>query len=161
MENLGLNVHSFIINTLVFGVFFVLMHFLVLKKLGGILAQREAKLMEADKRAEATKHALVQAQEEFATIIANAKLEAQTIVAQSKHQASAQTKALLAQAQTDAESIIAKAQGVLAVERAKMLAQFNATLETAIKEALTTVLAAQASKIDFDPQVLQEVPPQL
>ncbi|MFA5776239.1 MAG: ATP synthase F0 subunit B [Patescibacteria group bacterium] len=157
MENLGLNLQSFIINTLVFGVFFVLMHFLVLKKIGAVITKREAKLMEADKRSEETKHALEKAKEEFAKIIENAKEESHKIVNDSKHQANDQAKKILEKAQIDAGEIIVKAQGVLTVEKEKMLADFRENLEKSVKESLTIILSSQADKIDFDAKVLEEV----
>lgn len=156
MENLGLNLQSFIINTLVFGAFFVLMHFLVLKKIGGVIAQREAKMQEADKRAEEAKHALEKAQGEFNKIIDQAKKEAQKIVGDSKGVANDQTKKILEKAQLDAGEIVAKAQGVLAVEKEKMLANFRASLEKSVKESLTAILTNQADRIDFDADVLKE-----
>lgn len=157
MANLGLNLQSFIINTLIFGAFFVLMHFLVLKKLGGIIAQRESKYLEADKKSEKATHALEKAQVEFAKIIENAKTESQKIVADSKHQANDQTKKILEKAQIDAGEIIVKAQGVLAVEKEKMLVDFKESLEKSVKISLTAILASQADKIDFDAKILEEV----
>jgi len=157
MENLGLNLQSFIINSLVFGAFFVLMHFLVLKKIGGVIAQREAKLAEADRKTEEAAHAMEKANEEFAKIIENAKKESQSIVTDSKHQAGDQAKKILEKAQIDASEIIAKAQGVLSVEKEKMLTDFKESLEKSVKEALTTILSSQVHKIDFDAKVLEEV----
>lgn len=157
MENLGLNLQSFIINTAVFLAFFTLMHFLVLKKIGGVITQREAKMQEADKRAEEAKGALQKAQSEFDTIVAQAKSQAQEIVAQSKSQANDQAKKILENAQIDAGEIIVKAQGVLMVEKEKMLVDFKSSLEKAVKESLTQILASQADKIDFDAEVLKEV----
>lgn len=157
MENLGLNLQSFIINTLVFLGFFVFMHFLVLKKIGGVIAQREAKMQEADRRAEEAKEALQRAQSEFDNIVAQAKSHAQEIIVQSKSQANDQAKKILEKAQIDAGEIIAKAQGVLAVEKEKMLADFRSSLEKAVKEALTQILTSQAEKIDFDADILKEV----
>lgn len=161
MENLGLNLQSFIINTLVFCAFFVLMHFLVLKKIGGVIAEREARLTEADRKSEEARHSLQKAKEEFAKIIENAKTESQKIVSDSKHQANEQTKKILEKAQIDAGEIIVKAQGVLAVEKEKMLNDFRENLEKAVKEALTTILTSQADKIDFDVDVLKEIPKKL
>jgi len=157
MANLGLNLQSFIINTLIFGAFFVLMHFLVLKKLGGIIAQREAKYLEADQKSQEAGYTLEKAQIEFAKIIENAQAESQKIVADSKHQATDQTKKILEKAQIDAGEIIVKAQGVLAVEKEKMLVDFRENLEKSVKASLTTILASQADKIDFDAKVLEEV----
>lgn len=157
MENLGLNLQSFVINTLVFLAFFVLMHFLVLKKIGGVIAEREAKMLEADKRAEEAKHALDKAKVEFDKVIAQAKEQAEQIVTDSKSQANDQTKKILEKAQIDAGEIILKAQGVLAVEKEKMLVDFRASLEKAVKESLTAILSSQADKIDFDAKVLEEV----
>ncbi len=157
MENLGLNLQSFVINTLVFLAFFVLMHFLVLKKIGGVIAEREAKMLEADKRAEEAKHALDKAKVEFDKVIAQAKEQAEQIVTDSKSQANDQTKKILEKAQIDAGEIILKAQGVLAIEKEKMLVDFRASLEKAVKESVTAILSSQADKIDFDAKVLEEV----
>jgi F-type H+-transporting ATPase subunit b len=157
MENLGLNLQSFVINSLVFGAFFVLMHFLVLKKIGGVIAQREAKLAEADKRTDEAKHAVEKAHEEFAKIIERAKEDSQHIVNDSKQQANNQAKKILEKAQIDASEIISKAQGVLLIEKEKMLSDFKESLEKSVREALTAILSTQADKIDFDAKVLEEV----
>ncbi len=157
MENLGLNLQSFVINTAVFLVFFALMHFFVLKKIGGVIAQREAKMQEADRRAEEAKLVLQRAQVEFDAIVSQAKKQAQEIVAQSKSQANEQAKRIIEKAQIDAGEIIVKAQGILAVEKEKMLADFKSSLEKAVKEALTQILASQAEKIDLDVEALKEV----
>ncbi len=156
MENLGLNLQSFIINTIVFVTFFVLMHFLVLKKLGGVIAQREAKMQEADRRADDAKHTLEKAKVEFTKIVMEAKADAQKIVGDSKNQANEQAKKILDRAQIDAGEIIVKAQGVLDVEKNKLLADFRLSLEKAVKESLTAILANQADKIDFDTNMLKE-----
>lgn len=156
MENLGLNLQSFIINTVIFTVFFLLMHFLVLKKIGGVISAREAKMMEADKRAEEAKHALEKAKVEFDRIIQEAKVQSQKMVENSKHQANDQTKKILEKAQIDAGEIIVKAQGVLEVEKEKMLVEFRENLEKSVKDSLKTILGAQADKIDFDVNVLKE-----
>lgn len=157
MENLGLNLQSFVINTAVFLLFFLLMHFLVLKKIGKVIIQREAKMQEADRRTDEAKHALEKAKGEFDKIVQEARVEAQKIVGDSKSQANDQTKKILQKAQIDAGEIILKAQGVLAVEKEKMLVDFRASLEKAVKESLTTILTSQADKIEFDTKVLEEV----
>lgn len=157
MENLGLNLQSFIINTLVFLGFFGLMHLFVLKKIGGVISEREERLMEADKRAEETKHKLERAKQEFDKIIASAKEESQKIVANSKHQANIQTQKILEKSQIDAGEIIYKAQGFLAVEKEKMLAEFKDDLERSVKESLKTILSSQADKIEFDVDTLEKV----
>lgn len=157
MGNLGLNLQSFIINTAVFLGFFIFMHFLVLKKLGGVIVERQSKMQEADRRADETKHALERARSEFDKVIQEAKIEAQCIVGESKKQANDQAKKILERAQIDAGEIIIKAQGVLVVEKEKMLAEFRESLEKAVKESLTIVLTSQADKIDFDAHMLREV----
>lgn len=157
MEKLGFNIQSFVINTTVFLAFFVLMHFLVLKKIGGVIAQRKTKMQEADKRAEEARLLLQKAQNNFDNIIAQAKKQAEQIVAQSKSQANDQAKKIIEKAQIDASEIIAKAQGVLAVEKEKMLSDFRSELEKAVKESLTQILADQAEKIDFDAYALKEI----
>jgi F-type H+-transporting ATPase subunit b len=156
MENLGLNLQSFIINTLVFAAFFALMHFLVLKKIGAIIIQREAKYTEADRKSEEAKQTLAKAETEFAKIIENAKMESQKLINDSKHQAGDQAKKILEKAQLDAGEIISKAQGVLAVEKEKMLVSFKESLEKSVKESLTAILTSQADKIEFDSKVLEE-----
>lgn len=156
MENLGLNLQSFVINTLVFLAFFILMHFLVLKKIGRLIAEREARILETDKRAEETKVALANAQKEFDRIVEDAKKEAQKIADDSKSMADEQTKKILEKAQLDAEEIIEKAQSVLAVEKERMLADFKASMEKSVKSALTDILASQADRIDFDADMLKE-----
>lgn len=133
------------------------MHFLVLKKIGGVITQRQAKYLEADKKSEEATHTLENAKVEFAKIIENAKEESQNIINDSKHQSNEQAKKIMDRALIDAGEIIIKAQGVLAVEKEKMLADFKSTLEKSVRESLVLILSSQSDKIEFDAKMLEEV----
>lgn len=155
MENLGINLTSFLINTAIFCVFFLAMHFLVLKKVGGIVVQRQKKYQEAEEQTVKAEAVLTEAKAEFDRIIGQAKEQTKNISAEAKEEASFEAEEIIKKAQRQAEEIIEKAQGVLTVEREKLTADFNLRLEKSVKSSLGVLLADQADKIEFDEKVLQ------
>lgn len=134
----------------------IILHFLVLKPLRKLMAEREEKitggLLDAKKNAELLKAT----KSEYEKIIADARAEAHLLFQEGKKEAEQKKNEMLESAKIDVENMIASGKRTLENEKVKMVDEAKKEIVSLVVRATEKLLNDEASD-DFDKKVIKEI----
>lgn len=137
---MGINIVNLSINLILFIVFFLMLHKLVLKKLGETLAERKKTISEGLENYTKSKEILVKVDNEKNEIVLNAKAEAEEIIRQSKKSAEVMAREILKKADEEVKAMRNKMDVVLEAQKQRLDEEYKLRYESDLKLALENIL---------------------
>jgi F0F1-type ATP synthase membrane subunit b/b' len=140
MDALGINVINMVINLILFGAFFAIIHKVVGKKLSEVLTERQKIVAQSLDQSNKAKEATEIAKEESAKIIENSQREAERIINSARVLAEKDSKEILEKVELEAADIKKKASTLLTAHQKKLDLEFESKVETTVKSALEKLI---------------------
>jgi F-type H+-transporting ATPase subunit b len=136
MEALGINIVNLIINTVLFLIFFAILHKVVFKKLNEVLEQRKQTLDVGVQNTQKSKAFVISAQKESEEIKRKALTEAEQIIKEAKKLADAEGKKMLAKVELEAQAVREKSLAYFETHKQKLDQEYTERLEKAVKASV-------------------------
>lgn len=150
MEALGINIVNIVLNTVIFVLFFLVLHFLVFKRIASIIKKREEIIEKGLENTAKSEEILRNTENLQKQRIADTDNRIDQLLAEAKHDAKKKQMEIISKAQEEAKDIVIRQEKVLDQERQSMQKEFDNKLQTKLKSALVELLSDQTDKLDID-----------
>lgn len=150
MEALGINIVNIVLNTVIFILFFLVLHFLVFKRLASIITKREEIIEKGLENTAKSEEILRNTENVQKQRIADTDSRIDKLLSEAKQDAKKKQMEIISKAQEEAKDVAARQEKMLDQERQGMQKEFDKKLQTKLKNALVELLSEQTEKIDID-----------
>lgn len=145
MENLGLNLSSFLSQLINFGVMIFILHTLLYSRILDMLRKRTERIEESIKDAYRVKEQLANAKRDYDKQIAEARQQGSQVIAQAQERAKKEEEQIVAKAREEAERIRKDAREQAVRERDQMMSEIKNQLAELVSMTASRVLQAEVS----------------
>ena len=139
-----------------FLIVFLVLYFFALKPLSKLMKEREKRIEGGVKDALTNKELLLATQKEYDTVLAKARIEANTIFQEGKTEAENNKKEIIVKAQAEVESMIASGKRALEAEKTKMVEEAKSDIVSLVVKATEKLLQTEADK-SFDQNAINQL----
>jgi len=139
-----------------FLIVFLVLYFFALKPLNKLMKEREKRIEGGVRDAVTNKELLMATQKEYDAVLAQARIEANTIFQSGKADAENNKKEILVKAQSEVEAMIASGKKALEAEKTKMVDEAKSEIVSLVVRATEKLLDDKAG-VAFDKEAVQKL----
>lgn len=139
-----------------FGIVFILLYFFALKPIKKIMEERTTTIEGGIFDAKANAEILKKTKKEYEDVLANARIEANTIFQEGKKEAEEKKRVMIKDADKEIEEMVEKGKKSLEVEKTKMIEEAKNEIVSLVVSATEKLLESHKDE-SFDKKTLEQI----
>jgi len=139
-----------------FGIIFILLYFFALKPIKKIMAERTNTITGGLNDAKTNADLLLKTKKEYDDVLANARIEANTIFQEGKKEAEEKKRVMVENAGKEVEQMIINGKKVLESEKSKMIEEAKTEIVSLVVSATEKLLESHKDE-SFDKNTLEQI----
>ncbi|MFA6355380.1 MAG: F0F1 ATP synthase subunit B [Candidatus Paceibacterota bacterium] len=139
-----------------FGIVLSVLYFFALKPLKQLMSEREEKITKGVTDAKENAEMLLNTKKEYDQVLANARIEANTIFQEGKKEAEEKKKVMVENASLEVEQMIISGKKVLENEKIKMVEEAKSEIVSLVVRATEKLLESHKDE-SFDKKTLEQI----